>query len=921
MKMKGFTLLFALCILAGILAGCSGNAPEQMEGAEGCIHRWQPATCMAAKQCTICGETEGEAVDHNYGEWLSNGNQTHTRTCAYNDSHTETAACFGGSTPAVGAVCPDCGYTYDPSHVHAYSLQVVAPNYKATEATCAHGTGYYYTCSCGLVGTDVFYSGQTLAHTEVVDPEKPATFSVAGLTAGSHCDVCGTVIIAQQTIPALGSDVAVGTDYYDKEGQTTYRYSYSFTVYENDRFNLTTLKVGSDESYKLSGEEGKLNYLDNGVYELVFDSGREKMYGKIVGGRFEFCNRDGSKWNDKSERPQGSTAISITPRPGNSVYGYNDLANNIHGKSMQELYYRLYAACEAFVNNREDVAATNGKYVIDRINLDYYVLTADDAIAAWKVFYMENPRYYWMANTLTLSGGMLEVCIDPAYAQGAYRASCDTAIDAMATECAGKITAGMDELKKALTIHDYIISRMNYAYESDGVTPEDAIWAHNMIGCAEKGKGVCESYAKTYQYLCRLNGLECLIVTGVNGENHGWNVVKIGGKWYGVDCTFDETNTDKISYNCFGMPVERMNSEYTADSPSGKGIKYLYQLPELATQGIELVDLYKAGSFVGTYANIDAAFAVMTDVNGEYEIRLYSYEVRGPLLLGTAAVEYHITGTDTPHVKHLTIRGNSIDLENDFYTRNSVYIDTALSLRSNMTIYDLNLVGKGTLDLVDNKILCLGRVVQFCIPVSGNMDSSAHSEIEVAVSDEFVSIFSMKIHTFRVTGDCFVSLLRTVHFKEAYAKFLYLQGGTNEGFYDAQIDCYYAGDGGSITVKDAINLRIGYAEATYCLGISVNIEKVQDFGTIYLGSANVEEVRLHLSGIRYGGIITDMNGNVVGTPGDVMMVDVREIKEPLITLGDRSLFERLSLSIAELGGSSTTALKSINSNNEVFWGR
>ena len=41
-------------------------------------------------------------------------------------------------------------------------------------------------------------------HTEVVDPAVPATCTEAGKTEGKHCAVCGTVIVAQKAVPALG---------------------------------------------------------------------------------------------------------------------------------------------------------------------------------------------------------------------------------------------------------------------------------------------------------------------------------------------------------------------------------------------------------------------------------------------------------------------------------------------------------------------------------------------------------------------------------------------------------------------------------------------------------------------------------------------------------------------------------------------
>ena len=43
-------------------------------------------------------------------------------------------------------------------------------------------------------------------HTEVIDPEKPATFEETGLTEGSHCSVCGEIIRQQEVIPVLHNE-------------------------------------------------------------------------------------------------------------------------------------------------------------------------------------------------------------------------------------------------------------------------------------------------------------------------------------------------------------------------------------------------------------------------------------------------------------------------------------------------------------------------------------------------------------------------------------------------------------------------------------------------------------------------------------------------------------------------------------------
>ncbi|MBC8533490.1 InlB B-repeat-containing protein [Yeguia hominis] len=54
-----------------------------------------------------------EVHNHNWGEWTSNGNGTHTRTCATDSSHTETGSCSGGkATGTEKAICETCHTAY-----------------------------------------------------------------------------------------------------------------------------------------------------------------------------------------------------------------------------------------------------------------------------------------------------------------------------------------------------------------------------------------------------------------------------------------------------------------------------------------------------------------------------------------------------------------------------------------------------------------------------------------------------------------------------------------------------------------------------------------------------------------------------------------------------------------------------------------
>ena len=76
---------------------------------------------------------------------------------------------------------------------------------SAVAATC---TNYGLTegSHCSVCGMVLVTQNETpmAEHTSVVDAAVAATATETGLTEGSHCSVCGAVIVAQEVIPALG---------------------------------------------------------------------------------------------------------------------------------------------------------------------------------------------------------------------------------------------------------------------------------------------------------------------------------------------------------------------------------------------------------------------------------------------------------------------------------------------------------------------------------------------------------------------------------------------------------------------------------------------------------------------------------------------------------------------------------------------
>lgn len=100
--------------------------------------------------------------------------------------------------------------------------------------------------------------------------------------------------------------------------------------------------------------------------------------------------------------------------------------------------------------------------------------------------------------------------------------------------------AKFTEWEKEKYIHDFICENITY----DKLKKP---YSHEIIGPLGQGVGVCEGIAKSVKVLCDTLGVWCVIaICGNNPEKgikyrHTWNIVRIGGQYYHLDATFDNT--------------------------------------------------------------------------------------------------------------------------------------------------------------------------------------------------------------------------------------------------------------------------------------------------------------------------------------------------------------------------------------------
>lgn len=131
-----------------------------------------------------------------------------------------------------------------------------------------------------------------------------------------------------------------------------------------------------------------------------------------------------------------------------------------------------------------------------------------------------------------------------------------------------KITAsiikpGMNAHEKVRAIHDYIVSTVAY---------DESLSRYSAYDALASGTTVCNGYAQLANKLLTQAGIENQIISGSasNGagktELHAWNLVKLDGKWYHLDCTWDDPVPDKkgsIEYMYYNLSDNQIKADHT----------------------------------------------------------------------------------------------------------------------------------------------------------------------------------------------------------------------------------------------------------------------------------------------------------------------------------------------------------------------
>ena len=127
------------------------------------------------------------------------------------------------------------------------------------------------------------------------------------------------------------------------------------------------------------------------------------------------------------------------------------------------------------------------------------------------------------------------------------------------------IKSGMTDFEKEIIIIQYIVENNKYDWDSFKKHESGQILSsddcYTAYGALVKGTSVCAGYADAFYRMCKECNIDCIYISGKgNGGNHAWNQVKIDGKWYNVDVTWEDPIWNGSDNNGYGF--NKLRNEY-----------------------------------------------------------------------------------------------------------------------------------------------------------------------------------------------------------------------------------------------------------------------------------------------------------------------------------------------------------------------
>ncbi len=278
---------------------------------------------------------------------------------------------------------------------------------------------------------------------------------------------------------------------------------------------------------------------------------------------------------------------------------------------------------------------------------------------------------------IRLRSGMTNARIDPYQDKGVFEAEMAD-MNAVIDEILKGAEVYSSDYGKLKYIHDWLVTNNVYnSYVAAGQDSMADVRTWSAVSAFLSGNDpetgpVCEGYSEAFKVLCDRLGFPCVLLVGMN---HQWNAVLVDGKWYGVDCTWDDPTSgglDYISYEYFlvGTETKTMGgySTFGKDHTAANS-----NIPEINEKGLAYITAEapesleydgKAHGFSGEAA----AEHGDKRINGEFAVSYYSADggeslgAAAPVNAGKYLVRIELVDSEYEAYREFTYEINPIEL-------------------------------------------------------------------------------------------------------------------------------------------------------------------------------------------------------------------------------------------------------------------
>ena len=258
--------------------------------------------------------------------------------------------------------------------------------------------------------------------------------------------------------------------------------------------------------------------------------------------------------------------LTVEPNGSERATGYEAVKqrgcyNALPDNNQRALYDELFKVHRDISPDKDESA---GFYPMPQVKTAF-PLSEAQVRTTIKAVYSDNPELFWAAGTIGYfsdsEGTIVQMYsrFSPQEVDTMYNASLDAV-----NKYLEALPPGLSEYDRELFTHDYLINLCEY---DKSVDPENSDAndpkIYTIYGALVDKLAVCEGYARAFQLMLNKAGVDCIGISGRGADElHMWNAVKLGGKWYNVDVTWDDREEIYFKYNFFNLSDKQMGEDH-----------------------------------------------------------------------------------------------------------------------------------------------------------------------------------------------------------------------------------------------------------------------------------------------------------------------------------------------------------------------